>query len=296
LNTKMEGNHKIQNNKPSRHVAVITGATGGIGTEVCKWLVTKGYEVYAFCRNIKKAEALKEECAKICRNKNIDSAPNFHIVPADLEDFASIDNAVKHIVTILEKKERENTSIDLLINNAGVIVPKMKLTKDLQETTFQVNYLAPRRITTSLLPYMNEESGKIINTVSVTINWWPLDGDDRKFNSLKNYGRSKLCLALFTIALNRKMLKQHSKIRAIAADPGAVNTKMITMHKWYDSLADKLFRPFTKSPAKGAKAIINAINCNEKGETRLCKEKKIVTFKSGIYKELDKNKERFKIT
>ena len=291
----MEEDNKIQNNNSSQRVAVITGATGGIGTEVCKWLVTNGYKIYAFCRNNTKAETLKEECAKICREKNINPAPNFHIVPADMEDFESVDNAVKYIVMVLEKKEWEETSIDLLINNAGVIAPKMKLTKDLQETMFQVNYLAPRRITTSLLPYMNRESGKIINTVSVTINWWPLDEDDRKFGSLKNYGRSKLSLALFTIMLNRKMLKQHSGIRAVAADPGVVNTKMITMHKWYDSLADKLFRPFTKSPARGAKAIISAINCNEKGETRLCKEKKITTFKSSIYKELDKNKEKFKI-
>ncbi|HNY05852.1 MAG TPA: SDR family NAD(P)-dependent oxidoreductase [Candidatus Egerieousia sp.] len=291
----MEKDNKTQNNNSPQRVAVITGATGEIGAEVCKYLVINGYKVYALCRNTQKAEALKGECAKICREKNINPAPNFHIVPADLEDFESVDNAIKYIIKVLEKKEWEETSIDLLINNAGVIAPTMKLTKDLQETMLQVNYLAPRRIATSLLPYMNEENGKIINTVSVTINWWPLDDDDRKFSNLKNYSRSKLCLALFTIAINRKLLKQHSRVRAIAADPGVVNTKMITMHKWYDSLADKLFRPFIKSPARGAKAIINAINCTEKGETRLCKERKIVTFKSGIYKELDKNKEKFKI-
>ena len=125
----MEKDNKTQNNNSPQRVAVITGATGEIGAEVCKYLVINGYKVYALCRNTQKAEALKGECAKICREKNINPAPNFHIVPADLEDFESVDNAIKYIIKVLEKKEWEETSIDLLINNAGVIAPTMKLTK-----------------------------------------------------------------------------------------------------------------------------------------------------------------------
>ena len=73
---------------------------------------------------------------------------------------------------------------------------------------------------------------------------------------LKNYGSTKLLLWRYSIELSKKC---GDKIVVEMADPGVVNTGIITMHRWYDPLADLFFRPFIKSPERGAKAIIDKI-------------------------------------
>lgn len=276
--------------------AVITGATGGIGTEVCKWLADNDYYIIAGVRNEAKGKAL----AEICNSRRGGNGSCIQLFNVDLEDFKSVDEFIGKIKEYCTSGEEEK-SIDLLINNAGIIAPKFAFTKDLNERMLQVNYLSPRRIAEGIIPYMNQAGGKIVNTVSMTINFSNLN-DDRSFGSLKNYGRSKLYLALYTLSLNKFFREKRLGIMAVAADPGVVNTNIITMHKWFDPLADKIFRPFIKTPKRGAAAIIKAIKIQGKlhtsatgkhfysQATQLCTEKKIKTFREKIYKIAEKNK------
>ncbi len=274
----------------SNRVAVITGATGGIGKVVCKYLIANGYTVYAACRNTSKGEALRKYiCAA---NSNAGSANNLVFVPLDLKSFASVQEFCN---TIIERITASGNSIELLINNAGIIAPAFEITKDGYESTMQVNYLSGKAITETLLPYIN---GKIINTVSCTIHTGdytePVKADviaaPKRINSaksLKIYSNSKLMLALYSIDLHNrlkrgielaadsgngtvKVLKTLSEIKVYGADPGIVNTGIITMHRWYDPIANIFFRPFIKTAEQGAAPIINAIeygqsasgNCN----------------------------------
>lgn len=263
-----------------QRIAVITGATGGIGNVVCKYLIENNYKVYAACRNESKGEKLrkyiadyllqketKSLCSAITPKNNTSekagaikpSAANLVFIPVDLKSFASVDEFCASVITALS-----GNTIDLLINNAGMIAPVYEITADGYESSMQVNYLSAKLLTETLLPHIK---GKIINTVSCTIK----AGDytepkkqqpptDRKkensFKSLKDYSNSKLMLALYTVRLCNAA---HRNIQVLGVDPGIVNTGIITMHRWYDPLADLFFRPFIKTPEQGAIPLIRAI-------------------------------------
>ncbi len=265
----------------NNQIAVITGATGGIGTVVCKYLIANGYTVYAACRNEKKGEALRKEIFGEDAVNAPDSNPNDSIgklvfVPLDLKSFESVRGFCN---AVIEKVSASGNHISLLINNAGFISPYYEITQDGYESTMQVNYLSGRMITEKLLPYIK---GKIINTVSCTISSGIYNKPEKEpitekkrintLKSLKIYSNSKLMLALYTIGLHKRLekgieckdinsssLKTLNDIQIYGADPGIVNTGIISMHRWYDFLADMLFRPFIKTSEQGAQPIINAI-------------------------------------
>lgn len=235
-----------------RKIAVITGATGGIGTIVCQHMLSKGYIVYAACRNNAKGDKLRNSIT------NKDLRDNIIFIPANLESAKSVDKFCDMIISCLQDEK-----IEILLNNAGMIAPMYSITEDGYESSMQVNYLSAKQITERLLPYI---SGKIINTVSRTITAGeykePVKTDkiykkkQSTIASLKHYSNSKLMLAHYTVDLHKRVGKN---IGVYGADPGIVNTSIISMHRWYDPLADILFRPFIKTPEQGAKPIINAI-------------------------------------
>lgn len=233
-------------------IAVLTGATGGIGKIVCQHLVKGGYTVYAACRDAAKGGKLLG---------TLDDASREHVVfvSVDLKSLASVKGFCS---TILEKLNGKK--IDILINNAGMIASKYETTEDGYESAMQVNYLAPKLITETLLPHI---TGKVINTVSCTIATGNY-GEPKKheckivkkqgtLKSLKLYSDTKFMLAYYTIELHRRV---GDKILVCAADPGIVNTSIISMKRWYDPIADLLFRPLIKTPEQGAIPLINAIS------------------------------------
>ena len=77
----------------------------------------------------------------------------------------------------------------------------------------------------------------------------------KDYRQLGAYSDSKLALLLFTIALSKRV-----SFPVNMADPGVVNSNMIHMDRWFDPLADRLFRPFCKTPAQGAVPAVNALN------------------------------------
>lgn len=237
-------------------IAVITGATGGIGRIVCKHLIESGYTIYAAYRNKGKTKEL--QTIADCSSRQGGTAGKLNFVHADLKSFASVKSFCQQIISSIS-----NNKIDLLINNAGMIASKYEITEDGYESSMQVNYLSAKLITETLLPHIQ---GKIINTISCTISSGDYKEPVKKesaptkpqstIRSLKNYSNSKLMLAHYTALLHRRA---GSSIEVYGADPGIVNTSIITMHRWYDFLADIIFRPFIKTPQQGAEPLINAI-------------------------------------
>lgn len=236
--------------------AVITGATGGIGIEVCKYLLQNGYTILAAYRNEAKKEKAREAIEKAVPEAD---KPNLHFLHMDMLSFRSVDGFTREVMNYLNDTK---SRIDILINNAGIIAPRFELTPDGYETSLQVNYLSAKRLTESLLPHMRE-NGKVINTVSCTIHIGRPDlayekspGEQKKeFINLRNYSNSKLLLALYTLDLYKRL----PALFICAADPGIVDTGIITMHRWYDPLANLFFRPFIKQAAKGALPLIRAV-------------------------------------
>lgn len=257
----------------AERIAVITGATGGIGSQVCKYLADSGYTLFAAYRSEAKKEAL---LASLPSNR----AANIHFFPLDLCSLSSVDNFCNNIKSALGSNK-----IALLINNAGVIADKLHITPDGYESTMQVNYISIKRVTENLIGHID---GRVINTVSCTIHIARLSRalksasggfiptlhpkKQSAFTSLERYSDSKLMLALYTISLAKRVMESRnslmqesaSKIEIFGADPGIVDTNIITLHRWYDPIANIVFRPFIKSAKKGAIPIINAIEyCKE---------------------------------
>lgn len=228
---------------------IVTGATGGMGSEAVRALAKQGRSVIMACRDLEKGEAVKKRI--------LEEAPS-----ADLTLMQVDLSSLKSVVEFVETIKNQKIPLGGLFNNAGAINRHFALTEDGFERTLAVNYVAPYLLTRRLLPLFTEDA-HIVNMVSLTRFIAKLDRGffkkgEKDFRQLGAYSDSKLALLLFTIALSQRV-----GFHVNMADPGVVNTGILRMNRWFDPLADVLFRPFCKSPEKGVMPAVNALNTNE---------------------------------
>lgn len=224
---------------------IITGATGSMGAVAVSRMAAEGYPVIMACRNLKKGEEL--------RGRILSSQPDacLELVRLDLESSAGVDEFVKAM---------EGLTFSGIFNNAGVISRDFSMTEDGIEHTMAVNFVNPARLTLKLLPQF-EQGAHIVNMVSLTTKYAHLDENwkslgEKEFSQLGTYGRTKLALLYFSIALARHCPQFHVNV----SDPGVVNSNMISMGRWFDPLADIFFRPFISSPEKGVAPALRALH------------------------------------
>lgn len=246
------------NREPSMNkLAIITGADGGMGTEITRAVAVGGYRVVMACYRPQKAESvcrmLKSETGNQC----------LEVLGIDLSSLSSV---AAFAETMLKREER----VDLLMNNAGTMETERRVTEDGLERTVSVNYVGPYLLTRKLLPLMGEGS-RIVNMVSCTYAIGHLDfpdfflrGKKGAFWRIPIYSNTKLALTLFTIALAERVKGRGIVVNA--ADPGIVSTNIITMHMWFDPLTDIFFRPFIRSPKQGAATAIHLLLDEEAGK------------------------------
>lgn len=225
---------------------IVTGATGSIGFAATKSLLSKDFPVIMACRNIKKANSQRDILIKEFPHSEID------VIELDL-------NSLYSIRTFTENIKNQGFKVDKLLNNAGIICRDFTVNDDGFETTVAVNYLGPLYLTQLMIPLM-EDDFNIVNTVSVTRGVSKLDKhffdlEKKRFSQLGTYGKAKYALFLSSLTLSEKI--KNGKVNL--TDPGVVDSNMISMHRWFDPLADVLFRPFCKSPEKGAIPAVNAL-------------------------------------
>lgn len=253
-----------------KELAIITGADGGMGRVITLALAKAGYKVVMACLTPAKARPIMEEIKSTSRNNDI------ILLPLDLTSFASVTSFVS---TLTEMEE----DIKVLVNNAGVLSNRFRQTENGLESTVSVNYAAPYLLTRLLLPKMKAGS-RIVNTVSCTYaigkipNHFFEQGRDGAFFRIPVYSNTKLALLWFTLELAERI--KEKGITVNAADPGIVNTNIITMHAWFDPLTDIFFRPFIRTPEQGAVTAIHlALSEEVEGVTgqcfASCTEKKI---------------------
>ena len=238
-------------------LAVITGADGGMGMEITRAVAAAGYKVIMACRDPEIAEEKRQIIMRETGNIALE------IVPVNL---ASLSSKASFANELLQRGE----AITLLMNNAGTMETKRRITEDGLERTVSVNYVAPYLLTRKLLPLM-EEGSRIVNMVSCTYAIGRLDfpdfflrGKRGAFWRIPIYSNTKLALTLFTIALSEKV--KEKGIIVNAADPGIVSTKIITMHMWFDPLTDIFFRPFIRTPRQGAATAISLLLDEDAGK------------------------------
>ena len=239
-----------------KKLAVITGADGGMGTEITRAVARAGYRVIMACYDPAKAEAKRRMLAEETGNAEIE------VRGIDLASLASV-------AAFADRLLQEGAPLALLMNNAGTMETGRHITEDGLERTVSVNYVGPYLLTRKLLPLMGEGS-RVVNMVSCTYAIGRLDfpdfflrGKKGAFWRIPIYSNTKLALTLFTIELARRV--KECGIVVNAADPGIVSTNIITMHMWFDPLTDILFRPFIRTPRQGAATAVSLLLDEEAG-------------------------------
>ena len=233
---------------------IVTGANGGMGRAITESLARAGHPVVMACRNTERSMEVRNRIVNETGNRKVE------LLRLDLSSFESITRFVEQL------DERE---IGGLINNAGIMCKNFSTTTDGLETTVGVNYVGPWLLTRLLLPYMGTRKvSRIINVSSCTFRMGKVDERffepiERGYRRFKAYSSSKLALLLYTSELAERLKDKSVMVNAV--DPGVVDTGMITMHQWFDPLANWFFRPFIQSAEKGVDTTV-WLSTSEAGE------------------------------
>jgi NAD(P)-dependent dehydrogenase (short-subunit alcohol dehydrogenase family) len=205
-------------------LAVITGATGGLGYETALALASAGAEVLVTGRNAEKGRVAVERIVE--RTKA--AAPKANV------RFEMLDLASLHSVRAFAAKMVANgRPLDLLINNAGVMdLPGRRLTEDGFEMQFGTNHLSHFALTGLLLPVLRTaEAPRVVNVSSLAHRGGRIDFDnlqaERKYRSWPAYQQSKLANLLFTFELQRRSDAGGWGLMSNAAHPGYARTDLI---------------------------------------------------------------------
>jgi NAD(P)-dependent dehydrogenase (short-subunit alcohol dehydrogenase family) len=197
----------------SGRTAIVTGANSGIGRATATALAGAGAHVVLAVRSTEKG---REAAAKMTGQTEVRRV--------DLADLASV----------REFASDWDGEIDLLINNAGVMVPPLSRTADGFELQFGTNHLGHFALTNLLLERV---TGRVV-TVSSTahrigaIDFEDLNWERRSYSRWRAYGQSKLANLLFTAELQRRLTEAGSPVLATAAHPGYAATNLQFHSGW----------------------------------------------------------------
>tara|TARA_Y100000589_G_scaffold329873_1_gene377797 strand:+ start:1821 stop:2672 length:852 start_codon:yes stop_codon:yes gene_type:complete len=226
---------------------LITGATSGIGRESALALAKMGANITFIARNKLKAENLLTEINKISNGKN-------SFIIADL-------SSQKDIKIASDSYIDKNISLDILLNNAGLINFKRKETIDGFEETFAINHLAYFSLTNLLLDKIKESnSARIVNVSSAAHQFVKrMNFDDiqseKSYRPFKVYGYTKLANILFTKKLSS--ILENTKVTVNCVHPGVVGTSFGQNNSNnLNKVLSFIARPFMITPEKGAETSI----------------------------------------
>ena len=196
---------------------IVTGANTGIGYDAARVLAERGARVLLGCRSEEKAE---QALANI-REVKVDVDISW--LPLDLASLASIKSAAE--------RANQETRIDGLINNAGVMIPPRTLTEDGFELQFGVNHLGHFALTGLLMEKIKSNPGaRIVNVSSLAHGNGRIIYDDlhaeKVYNRMERYAMSKFANILFTYELQRRLAAASSVAIAVACHPGGSATEL----------------------------------------------------------------------
>jgi len=278
---------------PRREIAVVTGATGGIGSQIAQYLAIRGYDVVIAARDAKRGEELVMEIrglmrvtpvmmgTKESRGDNDDGMPTISF----MEYHADVTQSALDAASTIREL---GSPLSILINNAGIMGQSKKL-------TMHVNLFGPAYLTFALLPLMGEESASrttpptVINVGSsahlrathvLDEDSLPSSGEngDGKHSwidslpavtddDLSTYAQSKLALMQFSTLLRHWLPTSDPPVRIVDAHPGLVWTPLLRNH-----IGDKAVRILTrtglanliyKSSSEGAQAIVASLDSSQ---------------------------------
>ena len=200
-------------------VALVTGANSGIGFETAHALARHGAETVLACRDPDKvASAVARIRAEIPEAR-------LHALSLDLADLDAVAMGAATFV-------RRFTRLDILICNAGVMVPPYGQTKQGFELQFGTNHLGHFALVGRLMPsLMASGQARVVVVSSLAALFGQIDFDDlqwqrRRYAKWPAYGQSKLANLVFALELARRLAAAESAVSAFAAHPGGAMTNL----------------------------------------------------------------------
>jgi NAD(P)-dependent dehydrogenase (short-subunit alcohol dehydrogenase family) len=195
--------------------AVITGANTGIGLETAKVLAGRGATVVLACRDLDKAERAVDRIGAAMPDARVE------VVRLDLASLVSVRQAA-------EELRAAHPRLDLLVNNAGVMMTPVERTQDGFELQLGINHLGHFVLTGLLLESLLAVPSSRVVTVSSGHRGGAIDVQDlrseRGYRRTAAYARSKLANLLFTYELQRRLAASGASTTALAVHPGGVTS------------------------------------------------------------------------
>ena len=222
-------------------VAIVTGANRGIGLPTAEELSRRGARVVMACRSVESARAAAGRIGRANLSGSVE------VMELDLANLASIRE-------FAEEYRRRFEQLDLLINNAGVMLPPLTRTADGFEVQIGTNHLGHFALTARLLKLLVETAGSRVVTVASTghrfaaIDFDDLQWQARKYQPIRAYFESKLANLLFTYELQRRFDRAGVQALAVAAHPGWTGTDLLRFSRVLQWLSSFL----AMSPLQGA--------------------------------------------
>lgn len=203
----------------SGRLAIVTGATGGLGLEAALGLAAARADVILAARNPDKGRVAED----LIRHRVPGARVGFE--PLDLASLASVQAFAQRMIW-------EGRAVDVLINNAGVMdLPTRRTTADGHEQQFGVNYLSHFALTARLLPLLKAGKARVVQLSSIAHRGGRIAIDDlnaeRGYRSWAVYQQSKLAMLMFAIELQRRSEANGWGLTSVAAHPGVARTDLV---------------------------------------------------------------------
>jgi NAD(P)-dependent dehydrogenase (short-subunit alcohol dehydrogenase family) len=250
----MKKPHWTTNNIPNLtgKVIIVTGGNSGLGYESVKAFAEKGAEVILTARSMEKGEQAKAEIGET-KGKIV-------VMQLDLASFESIRKFAKSF-------EKAYNSLDILLNNAGIMTTPYYLTEDGLEAQNGVNHFGHFMLTGLLFDLIKKTPGaRIVNVSSNAHKQGKMDFNNylfeegKGYSPIKSYGRSKLANLLFTLELQDRFKANGIDVIAVSAHPGVAETNLarhLEGKLWFKLLLP-VFKMISHSQAQGALPQIRA--------------------------------------
>lgn len=224
-------------------VAVITGTTHGIGKVTSRELARAGKDVVMLCRNPGAAEQVRREIIRLVPSASID------VIYCDLASLSTVRESAAKVCSRYPR-------IHLLINNAGMVSMRRRMSADGFELTFATNHLGPFLLT-ALLSGQLADSARIINVASRVHYRGHLDlaavrNPRARYGSQAAYARSKLANVMHTFALARRLSGSGRSVNCL--HPGVVATNLLP--RWVQ-LIKPLISPVILDEERGARTTLH---------------------------------------
>lgn len=223
-------------------LALVTGASDGIGSHIADRLAGAGAEVLMPVRDRAKGEAVVQRILERTPSAKLS------VRTLDLSSLSSVADLADELL-------REGRPINILVNNAGVMTPPTRqVTEDGFELQLATNHLGHFALTAQVLPLLREGAAHVTTQVSLSANQNAINWEDpnweRGYHASKSYSHSKIALGLFAMELHRRGVAEGWGIQSNVSHPGISPTNLLAAQphigRSHDTMAVTLIRALSR--------------------------------------------------